>query len=149
VSLNVCWRKDGSVSCLKRSQHIQLKYLPSTRILFDNCKNVALSLRQAHGMVSGGFAGVALSLVRGWVDGGLLRDNCRRRVGVGGGSHGSGECFGRRAAAGGIGWEEDALRVKPAVLRSAGEEAAAEGECTQANAPTEMRQENTAIIRRQ
>jgi hypothetical protein len=53
-----------------------------------------LSLRQAHGMVGGGFAGVALSLVRGWVGGRLLRDECGRRLGVGGGGHGRGECFG-------------------------------------------------------
>lgn len=95
MSLNGCWRKDGSVSCLRDGQHVQSKGVPSSRILFDNGQNVALSLRQAHGVVGGvgGFACFALSLVRGWVGGGLLGDDgwcwwCR--LGVGGGGHGSG-----------------------------------------------------------
>ena len=72
---------------------MQSECVSSPHILFDNGQNVALSLRQAHGMVGGGFAGFALSLVRGWVDGGLLGDDwwcCWCRLTVGGVGHGSG-----------------------------------------------------------
>lgn len=81
------------MSCLQEGQHTKSECVSSQHILFDNGQNVALSLRQAHGMVGGGFAGFALSLVGGRVGGGLLGDDCWRRLAVGGGGHGSGSCL--------------------------------------------------------
>ena len=115
----------GRVSIYSRSG------IPSARVLLDNGKNVGLSLRQAHGVVGSRLAGVALSLVCGWVGGGLVSDDCAGGLAVGGGGHGSGESFGSSR----VWWDrmgsglEDALRVKPAVLLLLllGEEAAAEG----------------------
>lgn len=81
------------MSCLQEGQHVQSECDSSHRVLFDNGQNVALSLRQAHGVVGGGFAGLALSLVGGRVGGGLLDDDCWCRLAVGGGCHGSGGCL--------------------------------------------------------
>ena len=87
---------------------MQSKCVPCPRVLFDNGQNVALSLRQAHGMVGGGgFAGFALSLVCGWVGGRFLGsgDDCWRRLAVGGGGgHGSGGGCLRRRVSGGTEW---------------------------------------------
>lgn len=110
---------------------MQSERVSSMRVLFDNGQNVALSLRQAHGMVGGGFAGFALSLVGGRVGGGLLGDDCWCRLAVGGGGHGSGGLLGcllRRASVVGVdgssGWE-DALscQARGAGWLLAGEEA--------------------------
>ena len=58
--------------CRSVSLYNQSKCVPSPRVLLDNGQNVGLGLRQAHGMVGGGLAGFALSLVGGRVGGGLL-----------------------------------------------------------------------------
>ena len=76
-------------------------------------------------MVGGGFAGLALSLVCGWVGGGFVGggDDCWRRLAVGGdGGHGSGgiacvvaRLVGLNGLADLVRGLEDALRVKPVV----------------------------------
>lgn len=90
-------------------------------------------------MVGGGFAGFALSLVGGRVDGGLLGLDCWRRLAVGGVCHGRGVLLCLlagllRCAFGGIEWDyrgwRTRFRVKPVVLAGWLErKQASSGEC--------------------